>query len=385
MVGPGYSESIKIRLNPDIERSADDLHMTTLWVKAIGGMNLSASIVANVTADHHLTISVQDIIPVTPGVNQSIDVEFINSGNLEENLNVTAVIEGGWNSTWDSYQMVLPIGGSLENDLTVIVPALGGNFSLADGDTHNVTISLYHSNNGGFLASRTITLVVSPVFIVEFANWKDTVKFSRQSETDWSVRVTNVGNKDVIANVEYDVLRPGLEINSLAWEVVNPQLQIPLNVGIPAYLNFTVEAKEFEPDLFLEALLRVTLTPIDSEVEGSAIAESSLQMSRLFANQEYKLGLPPDDPDEFMFENIIWSHIPGLSGDSPVEYMIELCSAERRVNLSQLGLDEEDFEWSFALEVEGENQELDLTNDCEGSAHSVISLHCVLLGLPTIL
>ena len=84
--------------------------------------------------------------------------------------------------------------------------------------------------------------------------------------------------------------------------------------------------------------------------------------------------MPPDDPDEFMFENIVWSHIPGLSGDSPVEYMIELCSAERRVNLSQLGLDEEDFEWSFALEVEGENQELDLTNDCEGSAHSVISL-----------
>lgn len=374
VVGPGYSESIKIRLNPDIEASADDLHMTTLWVKAIGGMNLSASIVANVTADHHLTISVQDIIPVTPGVNQSIDVEFINSGNLEENLNVTAVIEGGWDSTWNSYQMVLPIGGSLENDLTVIVPALGGNFSLADGDTHNVTISLYHSNNGGFLASRTITLVVSPVFIVEFANWKDTLKFSRQSETDLSVRVTNVGNKDVIANIEYDVLRPGLEINSLAWEVVNPQLQIPLNVGIPAYLNFTIEAKEFEPDLFLEALLRVTLTPIDSEIEGSAIAESSLQMSRLFANQEYKLGLPPDDPDEFMFENIIWSHIPGLSGDSPVEYMIELCSAERRVNLSQLGLEEEDFEWSFALEVEGVNQELDLTNDCEGSAHTVISL-----------
>ena len=50
-------------------------------------------------------------------------------------------------------------------------------------------------------------------------------------------------------------LKPGLEINSLAWEVVNPQPIIDLPVGVPVYLNFTVEAKEFEPDIFLEALL----------------------------------------------------------------------------------------------------------------------------------
>jgi len=374
VVGPGYSESIKIRLTPDLEASADDLHMTTLWVKAIGGMNLSASIVANVTADHHLTISVQQIIEVTPGVNKTIDVNFINEGNLEEYLNVTAVIEGGWESSWDSDQLVLPIGGAQENDLTVIVPALGGNFLLADGDTHNITISLYHSDNGNFLSARTITMVVSPVFLVEFANWEETLKFSRQSEKVLSVKVTNVGNKDVLANVEYEVLRPGLSINSLAWEVVDYDTTLPLVVGLPAYMNFTIEAKEFEPDLFLEALLRVKLTPIDTEVEGSAIAESSLQMSRLFAYKEYKLGLPPDDPDEWMYEDIIWSHIPGLAGSSPAEYMIELCKAERRVNLTQLNLDDEDFDWTFALEVEGVNQELDLTNDCEGSAHTVISL-----------
>ena len=230
VVGPGYSDSIKIRLTPDIEASADELHMTTLWVKAIGGMNLSASIVANVTADHHLTITAQDLIEVTPGVNRTIDVEFTNSGNLQEFLNVTAVVEGGWASTWESYQMVLPIGGSLQNDLTVVVPALGGNFSLSDGDTHNVTISLYHTNSGDFLSARTITLIVSPVFLVEFGNWNDVVKFSRQSVADFDVRVTNVGNKDVSAEIEYEVLKPGLELNSLAWEVVNPQPVIDLPV-----------------------------------------------------------------------------------------------------------------------------------------------------------
>ena len=76
IVAPGYTDSVKIRLTPDLEASADELHMTTLWVEAVGGMNLSASIVANMSADHHLEIDVQDLISVTPGVNQTIDVEF---------------------------------------------------------------------------------------------------------------------------------------------------------------------------------------------------------------------------------------------------------------------------------------------------------------------
>ena len=374
IVAPGYSDSVKIRLNPDSEASSDELHMTTLWVEAVGGMNLSASIVANISADHHLKIEVNDLISVTPGVNKTIDVTFTNEGNLQELLDVTAVIEGGWDSSWVESQMVLPINGSLQNDLTVVVPALGGNYSLANGDTHNVTISLYHSNNGGFLSSKTITLIVAPLFLVEFEDWPTEVNYHRQWVRDWKVTVTNVGNKDVTADLQYDVLRPGLEINSLAWEVIQPApTSVFLPVGQSRELSFSVEAKEFEPDLYLEALLRLTLTPDDSEVNGSAIAETSLKMSRLFAYKDYQISLPPEDNSN-LTEEIIWSHIPGLAGETPVEYMIELCDAQRRVNLTQLGLDAEDFQWSFALEIGGENQELDLDHNCDGLSHSVISL-----------
>tara|TARA_B100002052_G_scaffold80887_1_gene74092 strand:- start:8405 stop:13417 length:5013 start_codon:yes stop_codon:yes gene_type:complete len=374
VVAPGYSDSVKIRLTPDTEASADESHMTTLWVEAIGGMNKSASIVANISADHHLTIEVQPLISVTPGVNETIDVLFTNTGNLEEFLNVTAVIEGGWESSWVESQMILPINGSLQNDLTVTIPALGGNFSLANGDTHNVTISLYHTNNGVFLSSRTITLVVAPLFLVEFEDWPSEVNYHRQWVRDWKVTVTNVGNKDVTADLEYEVLRPGLEINSLSWEVIQPAPpSLILPVGQSVDLTFSVEAKEFEPDLYLEALLRLTLTPNDSDVNGSAIAETALKMSRLFAYKDYQISLPPEDNSN-LTEEIIWSHIPGLAGETPVEYMIELCDAQRRVNLTQLGLSEDDFEWSFAIDLNGENQELNLNNNCDGSSHSVISL-----------
>ena len=374
VVGPGYSEAVKIRLSPDFDASADEFHMITLWVEAIGGMNLSASVVANVTEDHALAIEVQQIISVTPGVDEVIQVTFNNTGNLEENLNVTAFIEGGWGYSWEQNQITLPIDGTLQNELTVNVPALGGNYSLANGDVHNVTISLYHATNGDFLAAKKITLIVAPVFLVEFEDWPDVAKYSRQSEVDWRVKVKNVGNKDVRVTVDYDILKPGLDINSLDWNLEDPAPNsLFLPVGNYVMLNFTVAADKFEPDIFTEALLRVTLTPNDSEVTGSAVAETALKMSRLFSYQDYKLGLPPID-DSNMTEDIIWSHIPGVSGNSAVEYMIELCDAERRINTSTLNLGEGDWSWSFALEVEGENQILDLSNDCEGSAHSVISL-----------
>jgi len=373
IVAPGYSESVKIRLTPDLEASADEVHMATLWVANVSsGMNLSAAIVANITADHHLEINVQDTISVTPGVTEVIDVTFSNTGNLEELLNVTAVVEGGWETSWQQDQIILPIDGSLANDLTINVPALGGNDSLADGDLHNVTISLYHSVNGGFLSTRTITLVVAPVFLVEVDNWPAEMKYHRQWSGDWRVTVTNVGNKDVVVDLEYDILKPGLEIQSLAWEVdINATNKMILPIGVPVELRFSVDAKEFEPDIYLEALLRLEMTPDDPEVTGTSIAETALKMSRLFPYQDYKL-IPSND-DSNLSEIITWSHIPeGIGLDAA--YLIEICNAERRVNVSELGLSESDFTWNFGLEIAGEIEELNLENDCNGNTHSTITL-----------
>jgi uncharacterized membrane protein len=376
IVAPGYTESIKIRLTPDTEASADEIHMATLWVSASNGMNLSAVIVANITADHHLSINVLNTITVTPGVNEVIDVTFENTGNLEESLNITAVVEGGWDTSWAQSEIILPINGSLVNDLTVMVPALGGNDSLANGDLHNVTISLYHTANGGFLSSRTITLVVAPVFLVQVDDWPEEMLYHRQWPGDWRVTVTNVGNKDVTVDLEYKILKPGFdpldEIPSLAWEIgENATNKIILPMGVPVELRFTVDAKEYEPDIYLEALLRLEMTPDDPEVTGKSIAETALKMSRLFPYEDYKL-IPSLDNSN-LTEIITWSHIPeGISTDAA--YLIEICNAERRVNISELGLDEANFAWNFGLDVGGSVEILNLENNCDGNTHSTISL-----------
>ena len=373
-VGPGYNKSIKIRLIPDSEASADELHMVTIWVAASNGMNLSATINANISADHHLQINVQDLIEVTPGMNEIIDVTFGNTGNLEESLDVVAVIEGNWSASWEQDQIVLPINSTLDNDLTVVIPALGGDFAMSNGDAYNVTISLYHSVNNDFLASRTIVLQVSPIFVVEVEDWPDEMFYYRYASRDWSVNVTNVGNKDVTVDLQYDILQPGLEINSVSWEIESsaPNILI-LPVGISVQLDFTVEAKEFEPDLYLQALLRLTMSPSDIDVTGSAIQETELKMSRMFSYQDFPL--VPSEDNLNLSKSITWSHIPEGPDPPEVSYLIELCNAERRVNLTSIDdVDESNYPWSFGLDIDGTTETLDLGNDCDDGTHSVITL-----------
>ena len=373
LVAPGYSESIKIRLNPNGDASADDFHMATLWVMAQSGMNLSASIVGNISGDHSLQIDGPSSVEVTPGINEVIPFTFSNSGNLEESLNVTAVIEGNWSSSWVLDQMVLPINGSLGNDLTVNVPALGGDQELANGDIHNLTVTLYQTSNGAYLVSRNIQLVVAPLFLVEVEDWPDEMFFHRNWDRDWKAKVTNVGNEDVVVNLSWDILKPGLEVPSSAWEMASgAPTALVLPQGVSVELSFTVEAKEFEPDINLQALLRVTLTPVNQDVSGTSVLESNLKMSRLFSYGDFPL--QPSEDDSNLTQEIIWSHIPE-GADTTAAYMIELCGASRIVNLSALGLSEENYSWNFALNSDGTDNPLDVDNDCDsGGSHQTIDL-----------
>lgn len=377
IVGAGYNESIKIRLTPDLEASADELHMATLWVATANGMNLSAVIVANITADHHLAINVQDSISVTPGVNETIEVTFANDGNLEETLDVIAVIEGNWSASWEQDQIVLPIDSTLEIDLIIVVPALGGDHTLSNGDTHDVTISLYHAGNGNFLSNRTITLVVAPIFLVEVDNWPDEQLFHKWYEATWNVTITNVGNKDVTVDLDFNVYKPGLVEEgtiSLAWEVdASTPDTLVLPMGQSVALSFKVVGKESQPDIYLEGVLQLKMTPNDPDVTGSTIQETELKMSRLFPYQDYPL--QPSDNDEDLIQNMyVWSHIPeGLDTGEDVIYLLELCDAQRRLNLTQLGLSEVDFAWGFGLDISGE-EPFDLNNDCSDGTHSLITL-----------
>ena len=68
---------------------------------------------------------------------------------------------------------------------------------------------------------------------------------------------------------------------------------------------------EFEPDLTLAADLVVTLTPLDSTIEGTAELRTTLKMSRFFEASQIELRPPADDGP--MEVNLVYSHIPSVN------------------------------------------------------------------------
>ena len=60
LVGAGFSESIKVRINPDSEARSDQLHMATVWVSTGTGLNLSANIIANITESQSVAVEIPD-------------------------------------------------------------------------------------------------------------------------------------------------------------------------------------------------------------------------------------------------------------------------------------------------------------------------------------
>ena len=113
-----------------------------------------------------------------------------------------------------------------------------------------------------------------------------------------------------------------------------------------------------QPPLTLAANLIVGLDPIDENVQGSAEYYTDLRMDRFHQEAE-----TPVNPIGEMVFDIDYSHIP-TGPESAVAYEVELCGAERLLDLDELEQNESLFEWTFAVRVDNTDFPLDLEQVC---------------------
>ena len=362
LIAAGYESSVKIRINPSEDASFDELYMATLWVSTDSGLNLSANIVANISEEHLLEINAPAQIAVVPGTNQDVGFNLTNIGNLAETVTVTIDVEGNWTVSPFTQQFTLPIDAVIDGIVNVQVPALGGSDELLNGAVHNMTITVTDSATSATLGVRSVELVVGALFIVEADNWPDEMLYHRQWERTWNVILTNTGNEDVTVSIDYDILLPGLSIESDAWQLgadAASTLTLPRQSAIP--FSFSVLGAEFEPDLTLAADLVVTFTPVDSTIEGTAELRTTLKMSRFFEASPIELRPPADDGP--MEVNLVYSHIPSVNS-SIVAYELEMCSAVRLFDIANSNLNAEDYVWNFTVYVDSTAHELSLNASC---------------------
>lgn len=366
-IAAGYQESIQIEMIANSEANSDGFYMCTVWVSANNGeILLSSNVVANISENHSMGIEAQELIAVTPGLQESVDFTVSNLGNLQETVSINLSVEG--NLTLSQYQLTktIPIDGTYSDNVIVSIPSLGGTDSLAEGSVYNLTISVTNSTSGKEYLSRNVQLLVQPLFIVESNDWPAIMEFQPKSTRTWEVTLTNTGNKDVTVNAVYAITRPGLTNISTDWEMLSEPTVIALPRNTPVVHTFTAQSAIDFPLLSLTADLTLFLDPTDTTVEGSGEFTTQLVMSRFFSTGD--IGIEPDINGELVSISLPYTNIPTGNG-SKVSYMVELCDANRLLNLPAMGLSEFEYSWNFSLVVDNadgtsDSHKLDLEQEC---------------------
>ena len=350
LVAPGFTDSVKIRLTANADADSDAFYMATLWVSTDTGVNLSANVVANVSEQRALTIDAPNQIGVLPGQDQTINFTVTNSGNLEESFDVEVAVDGGWVVVPASQTMILPIDEEIQGSVVISVPELGDGISLDDGSVHNLTIRLVDPVTELTAGVSIVRMLISPMFILDTIEWQEEMLYHRQWDRTFTATIVNMGNRDVTADLAYQINKPGGVAVSTEWAV---QSDAPTTLNMPVGQNvsfqFTVSGLELSPDLDLTALLSIHITPQDAGVDGDGYLNSTLKMSRFFEPSD--IDLKPDETDGPMTINIVYSHIP-RGPSNAVAYELELCDATRLFNFNAAGLDESLYPWTFTLVVD---------------------------------
>ena len=183
------------------------IYRAILIVTSGDEVNETAEIFGNVSEQSDLTIDAPYEIGVLPGQDQVVDFTVINSGNLVETFDVEVEVDGEWTVVPQSQQMTLSMDEENQGSVTVSVPELGTDSSLTDGSVHILNISLVDQETDLPVTVARVRLVISPVFILDVVDWPEYMQYHRQWERTFTATVSNVGNKDVTVDLDYQVNR----------------------------------------------------------------------------------------------------------------------------------------------------------------------------------
>ena len=360
LIGAGFSDGVKVQINPTEEAAADMNYSATVIVTVVDGPVLQAVIQANLSEMDDVALVFDPSLDddggssgvqhnAVPGTTVALPFTLANGGNYLEDLVLETQADDGWGASLDLTTAQLAIDEETTGTLTVAVPSLGGSASLDRGDVHQVLIYVNDTTTGALRTIGSVDVVIAPLFDISSPDWPDLLLFHRGLSQGISSTVKNVGNAGIDVNVDVALFRPGTNQVSDDWVLSSPASQvITLRRGVNTDLNVVVELVELQPLMSLQGELRVTLTPVDTSVSGSAVLETNLAVSRMFQNE----------PDTFMpgLDNgvedrpFMWTHIP-VSASTASVYELELCSAQRLVQPGIIApnIAASDLLWDFEL------------------------------------
>jgi uncharacterized membrane protein len=355
LIAAGFNDSIKLRLVPDLNASADMVHKATVWVSTDTGLNVSVVVNSSIVADHRLSAVVDSLTYIVPGEEAEVTIMLVNSGNLVESVVPEVTIDEGWTVIINPVSVTLGINQSINFTATVTAPTLDGTDTMQDGDMHSITVAFIEAGSNTTRAIGTGTLVVSAIFDLVATEWDETAQFMRLTQHIFSPVLTNTGNADLMVNLTYEITNPSGAPSAL-WQMDGGA---PSNISLARdsaiQITFSVSAILEEPSVNDIAFLKLSIDPQDLNVTGSASISSTLTMSRLF-DQTIPIDASDTSNSNPISQTVFWSHIPS-GGSQAAAYKLEFCGAERlRPELSG-----DDQNWTFEVTTATDTMDMNVS------------------------
>tara|TARA_B100001115_G_C15846120_1_gene426403 strand:- start:151 stop:4893 length:4743 start_codon:yes stop_codon:yes gene_type:complete len=338
----GRTQDLRFQVTALEGASYDTTYEIGVEITSGEDISLNGTIIVQVQQWHNLDVTLPEI-EVTPGENESISYWASNFGNLIENVNVGVYLETGWNVTLEPLSHQIPIDASHAGSFVIQVPPISEENMLYNGEEFTLWFSLKNSSTGEELYNSTNIVKVRPFFALEVKEWKEEILFLPGDEKEITAVLKNSGNTDIVVNVS-------AKLENSQWQITQPpQSAFTLSLGQEVLVSMAVRASGDNYYWREVGVLELNVTPVDLDVVGSGEHSANLIVERILDSNHSVFG-------QATTIEIPWSHVPSeqefQASNYPASpnYILELLSSERFLNLSNLQLDNEShYDWTFTL------------------------------------
>ena len=310
---------------------ADDVNKFEVVVSSNGTELDRSGIKVQVNPFHSIIFQMNKEFNAIPGGTIQVPINLINSGNLLEVVNVSALAPADWNqSANDSDIAIEPglVGSSVK--LSIVLPPLDAGESLAADNVFEIPIQVLNISDNIVIGSSNITVTILPVFALNVLEQPDRIAVLPNSDRSVQYEIQNVGNAPMTISFGWDLDedepgRFGISLNA-------PSSTVNLNIGDTVALGVIVSPLKEDHYQNEDATLSIIFSPMGVDLDPIELT-TTIQVVRVHTDDVYELDA--DGPFTCGVScveiSIPWQHVPtGIPNPSSVAFNLSLAEIPER-------------------------------------------------------
>lgn len=331
LVAPGSQAIVRVYALAGTTARADDVSKFEVVVSSNGTELDRSGITVQVNPFHSIIFQMNKEFNAIPGGTIQVPIDLINSGNLLEIVNVSALTPANWNqSVNDSAIAIEPgLAGSAVK-LSITLPPLRVGETLAADKVFEIPIQVLNISDDIVIGTSNITVTILPVFALNILDQPDRIAILPNSERSVQFEIQNAGNAPMTISFDWTLDedepgRFGVSLNA-------PSSTVNMNIGDSVTLGVIVSPLKDDHYQNEDAMLSIIFTPIGIDLDPIEIT-TLIQVVRVHTDDVYELDA--DGPFTCGIScveiSIPWQYVPtGIPNPSSVPFNLSLAELPER-------------------------------------------------------